>query len=133
VGQNRIEEIDLVEPGGNYGWNVMEGSSCFQPSSGCDTAGLILPVAEYRHELGNSVTGGFVYRGSEVPALQGRYVYGDFGSGRIWSLNAATPDDPDVREHLRTGLNIASFGLDPSGELLFCAFDGRIYRLVEAD
>lgn len=132
VGQNRIEEVDLVKAGGNYGWNVMEGSSCFQPPSGCDTAGLIPPVAEYAHELGNSVTGGFVYRGSEVPALQGRYVYADFGTGRIWSLNAATPDDPDVREHLQTGLNIASFGLDPFGELLFCAFDGRIYRLAEA-
>jgi hypothetical protein len=95
-------------------------------------AGLVLPVAEYTHDLGKSVTGGFVYRGSQVPTLHGRYVYGDFISGRIWSLNAATPDDPDVREHLHTGLNIASFGLDTSGELLFCAFDGMIYRLVGA-
>lgn len=128
VGQNRIEEVDLVEAGGNYGWNIMEGSSCFEPSSGCDRADLILPVAEYTHDMGISVTGGFVYRGSQVPALEGRYVYADFGSGRIWTLDAANPEEPDVRQILRTGLSISSFGLDSRGELLLCAFDGKIYR-----
>jgi glucose/arabinose dehydrogenase len=128
VGQNRIEEIDLVESGGNYGWNIMEGSSCFEPSSGCDRTDLILPVAEYTHDMGISVTGGFVYRGSRVPALEGRYVYADFGSGRIWTLDAANPEEPDVRQILHTGLSISSFGLDSRGELLLCAFDGKIYR-----
>lgn len=132
VGQNRIEEIDRVEKGGNYGWNTMEGSDCYEPSSGCDRAGLILPVAEYTHQEGNSVTGGFVYRGEGIPALQGQYVYGDFGSGRIWALDAASPEDPQPRQILDTDLNIASFGVDPAGELLICAFDGKIYRLVAA-
>ena len=132
VGQNRIEEIDLIEKGNNYGWNVMEGSDCYEPSSGCEQAGLTKPVAEYSHELGISVTGGFVYRGSAIPALAGQYLYADFGSGRIWALNSGTPDDPQVREILRTKLNIASFGVDSSGEILLCSFDGKIYRLVEA-
>jgi glucose/arabinose dehydrogenase len=130
VGQNRIEEVDRVERGGNYGWNTMEGSDCYEPSSGCDRTGLALPVAEYTHQEGNSITGGFVYRGEGVPALQGTYVYGDFGSGRIWALDASSPEDPRPRQILDTDLNIASFGVDPGGELLICAFDGRIYRLV---
>lgn len=130
VGQNRREEINLIEKGGNYGWNIMEGSACYEPPSGCDQAGLRLPVAEYSHDQGISVTGGFVYRGTRVPELEGRYVYGDFGSGRIWTLDADSPGAPDVREILQTGLNISSFGVDPEGELLLCAFDGRIYRFV---
>ncbi len=130
VGQNRIEEIDLIEAGRNYGWNIMEGSSCYEPRAGCDRTGLTLPVAEYSHDLGISVTGGFVYRGSGVAALEGRYVYGDFGSGRIWTLDAGTPDAPQVQELLHTGLNISSFGLDNAGEILICAFDGKIHRLV---
>jgi len=131
VGQNRIEEVDLVENGGNYGWNVMEGNSCYEPSSGCDQVGLILPVAEYGHDMGISVTGGFVYRGSDITELQGRYIYGDFGSGRIWSLNASAPDDPQVELLADTPLAIASFGVDNRGEILICAFDGKIYRLAK--
>lgn len=130
VGQNRIEEVDLVEPGGNYGWNIMEGSSCYEPSSGCDRSGLTLPVAEYTHESGISITGGFVYRGSRIPSLEGRYVFADFGSGTIWSLDSADPEQPDVQELMSTSLNISSFGVDARGELLLCAFDGKIYRLA---
>jgi glucose/arabinose dehydrogenase len=130
VGQNRREEIDLIENGGNYGWNVMEGNDCYEPSSGCDRTGLRMPVTDYGHDLGNSVTGGLVYRGPGIPALEGQYLYADFGSGRIWALNAATPEEPQVREILKTDLNIASFGADSSGEVLLCSFDGKIYRLV---
>jgi glucose/arabinose dehydrogenase len=130
VGQNRIEEIDLVRRGENYGWNIMEGSSCYEPSSGCDRTGLSLPVAEYSHDLGISVTGGYVYRGAAVPGLEGQYLYADFGSGRIWALSAGTPEDAQAGEILRTNLSIASFGVDAAGEVLLCAFDGKIYRLV---
>jgi glucose/arabinose dehydrogenase len=130
VGQNRIEEIDLIRSGNDYGWNVMEGSSCYDPPSGCNRTGLTLPVAEYGHDLGISVTGGFVYRGSTMTELEGHYLFGDYGSGRLWTLNAATPDDPQVEELMRTELNISSFGVDPSGEILICAFDGKIHRLV---
>ncbi|MGZ4885701.1 MAG: PQQ-dependent sugar dehydrogenase, partial [Halobacteriota archaeon] len=84
VGQDRIEEVDIVKSGGNYGWNIMEGSSCYSPPSGCNQTGLSLPIWEYNHSIGYSVTGGFVYRGAALPELVGSYVYGDYGSGRIW-------------------------------------------------
>ena len=76
MGQDRLEEIDVVERGKNYGWNIMEGSLCFDPAVGCDQTGLELPVWNYTHELGYSVIGGYVYRGSALPTLRGDYVYG---------------------------------------------------------
>ncbi|MDD9994337.1 MAG: PQQ-dependent sugar dehydrogenase, partial [Dehalococcoidia bacterium] len=76
VGQNQYEEVDLIEPGGNYGWNVMEGNSCFSPSTGCSTEGLVRPVVQYGREDGCSITGGYVYRGSRLPALRGRLKRG---------------------------------------------------------
>ncbi|MGZ4869624.1 MAG: PQQ-dependent sugar dehydrogenase, partial [Halobacteriota archaeon] len=94
VGQDRIEEIDIVKSGGNYGWNIMEGTLCYSPPSGCNQTGLILPVWEYDHSIGYAVTGGFVYRSEMFPELVGAYVYGDYGSGRIWALRysgAGTP------------------------------------------
>ncbi len=130
VGQNRFEEIDIIESGKNYGWNVMEGFECFG-SGGCNTADLTLPVHAYPHEAGNaSVTGGYVYRGSTLPDLVGTYVYADYSSGRIWSLeeqggsynNELVVDSP---------VRISSFGVDASDELFICAFDGRIYRLMD--
>ncbi|MDX1546094.1 MAG: PQQ-dependent sugar dehydrogenase [Rhodothermales bacterium] len=129
VGQNRLEEIDRIEAGGNYGWNTMEGTRCFDPSSGCDPEGLLLPVAEYGRSEGISVTGGYVYRGADVPALAGRYVYGDFGSGRIWTLDAEA-DDPTPAELLDTDFSIASFGTDARGELYLADFGGTIYRFA---
>lgn len=86
VGQNRFEEVDIIKPGRNYGWNVMEGFHCFQPSNGCNQEGLELPVFEYGRDDGCSVTGGYVYRGSRLPSLYGAYVYGDFCTGKIWAL-----------------------------------------------
>jgi glucose/arabinose dehydrogenase len=85
VGQDRIEEIDLIEKGKNYGWRIMEGSQCFDPPSLCNTQGLELPIAEYDHSLGCSVTGGYVYRGTQFPTLIGHYLFGTTvagGSGR---------------------------------------------------
>ncbi len=130
VGQNRREEIDIVEKGKNYGWNIMEGSLCYSPSEGCNRTGLELPLWEYGRDLGISITGGFVYRGSKFPDLIGTYVYGDFGSGRIWALEYDGVDDPVNLELLDTGLNIASFGIDEDNELYICAFDGKIYELT---
>ncbi len=130
VGQNQYEEVDLIEPGGNYGWNVMEGNSCFSPSTGCSTEGLIRPVVQYGREDGCSITGGYVYRGSRLPSLRGAYVYGDFCSGRIWALRY---DGTVVSEHLElidSELRISSFGLDESGELYVLSFDEKIYRLA---
>ncbi|MDZ7361664.1 MAG: PQQ-dependent sugar dehydrogenase [candidate division KSB1 bacterium] len=128
VGQNRFEEIDLIEKGKNYGWRIMEGNACFNPSSGCNTAGLVRPVWEYGRSLGISVTGGHVYRGSGVPQLVGAYIYGDFGSGRIWALRYDGVNPPVNTELMDTNLGISSFGVDKNFELYICAFDSRIYR-----
>jgi glucose/arabinose dehydrogenase len=127
VGQNNIEEISVIEKGKNYGWNIMEGSSCYQPSTGCDDTGLEYPIHEYDHPIGFVITGGYVYRGLQVPEIIGGYIYADYSSGLIWSLNY---DGSKVsnQEILNTDLNIASFGTDKNNELYICAFDGSIYE-----
>lgn len=130
VGQSAREEINIVEKGLNYGWNIMEGSECYSPSSGCNMDGLELPVFEYPHSGGNgSVTGGFVYRGSYLPDLEGHYVYADYLSGRIWALDYSDSADPVNTELIQTDFNISSFGTDAENELYICGFDGKIYRL----
>lgn len=128
VGQNRLEEIDLVEGGKNYGWNIVEGTLCYDPPSGCNQTGLELPIWTYTRDLGTAVIGGFVYHNSELPSLIDAYVYGDYGSGRIWALKI---NGENVTNLLLadTELNIASFGLDKSSELYLCAYDGKIYML----
>jgi glucose/arabinose dehydrogenase len=127
VGQNAIEEIDVVVSGGNYGWPIFEGTRCF--SGDCNDTGLIDPIFEYAQDNGDrSITGGFVYRGTTVPSLQGKYIYGDFVSGRIWALEL----DGTLNELVEASrLNIASFGTDTSEELYVCAFDGSIYKFQE--
>lgn len=129
VGQNAYEEIDIIEKGGNYGWNVMEGKHCFEPKNNCSRQGLKLPVWEYPRKEGISVTGGFVYRGPSLPALTGKYIYADYGSGKIWSLDAST-SSPRNSLLTESNLNISSFGVDPKNELYICAFDGKIYMLT---
>jgi glucose/arabinose dehydrogenase len=119
VGQNAFEEIDHVpsgEAGLNFGWNVMEGRECFQPVTGCDESGITPPVAVYGHDLGCSVTGGYVYRGTRWPALAGAYLFADFCSGTIWGLDASDPK-AEPAELLTLGHNVSSFGQDDDGEL----------------
>ncbi|HKI99202.1 MAG TPA: PQQ-dependent sugar dehydrogenase [bacterium] len=133
VGQNAVEEVDRIVRGGNYGWNVMEGTQCYDPAQGCRRGGLKLPISEYTHNQGVAVTGGYVYRGKAIPGLYGRYVFGDYGSGQIWSIPAdakqLTPPEP----LLRTQLAISSFGEDAAGELYVLDHQGgHIYRLVPA-
>ena len=131
VGQGNWEEIDVIEPGGNYGWNVREGAHCFSPANGCSDT-FIEPISEYDHGLGRSVTGGFVYRGSAIPDLAGWYVFGDFGSGRVFGF----PEDsvkgvtPEVLEE--SGLQIVSFGQDANGELYVLHFGGTIQQIIDA-
>ena len=128
VGQNRWEEIDVVEAGHNYGWRVMEGAHCFQPSRGCVTAGLTLPVAEYRNESPHcAVTGGYVYRGTRLDFLRGTYVFGDYCSGRIMGLI-----DGQLHVLLASGLRISSFGEDEDGELYVVDHGGGIYKITPA-
>ena len=85
VGQSKYEEVDRIVLGGNYGWNTREGKHCFGDPA-CPTDGLIDPVVEYDRSEGVSITGGYVYRGTKIPALFGKYIYGDFGTGRIWAV-----------------------------------------------
>jgi glucose/arabinose dehydrogenase len=129
VGQNRIEEVDIVNKGKNYGWNIMEGSSCYNPSSGCNTAGLELPIWEYDHSQGIAITGGYVYRGAKFPGLYGTYIFSDFGSGRIWQLKYNGVNPTENRELIASNLNISSFGVNRDREIYICSFDGKIYRL----
>ena len=128
VGQNRYEEVDIIENGKNYGWRVMEGFSCYNPSSGCDQTGLIKPIVEYGRDQGASITGGHVYRGASVPELQGQYIYADFVTGRIWGLTYNGPGDVDNQLLLASSQNVSSFGIDESGELYICSFGGGVYR-----
>jgi hypothetical protein len=125
--------VDLIERGGNYGWNVMEGAHCFSPAANCDTTGLVLPVAEYGRGEGKSITGGYVYRGVRLPELAGVYVYGDYVSRQIWGLRY---EDGRVVEDQPLALcpsPLASFGEDEAGELYAVGLDGAIYALgVEA-
>lgn len=130
VGQNTVEEINIIKKGGNYGWNIMEGSRCFSPRTGCDTTSLELPVFEYLHPLGRSITGGYVYRGSQLPALYGAYIYADYITGLIWGLWYVEGKEPVNYILADTDLNISSFGVDEEGDLYITAFDGKIYRIV---
>ncbi len=133
VGQNNYEEIDVIEKGGNYGWNIMEGKHCYKPSSGCNQSGLKPPIVEYSHDQGISVTGGFVYRGAELPELVGRYIYADYGSGRVWAISANNLSNPMNTELMKVDFNISSFGVDKANELYICAFDGKIHRIQRAE
>ncbi|MDG0812701.1 PQQ-dependent sugar dehydrogenase [Cohnella rhizosphaerae] len=133
VGQNQFEEIDKIVKGGNYGWKLMEAKSCFEPAGGCEAAAeqtqAIDPVWSYGREAGQSVTGGYVYRGSALKALAGWYVYGDYGSGAIWALREAATGRYRNELLLESRLNITTFGLDGQGELYLTSAEGDLYRL----
>jgi uncharacterized repeat protein (TIGR03806 family) len=133
VGQGSWEEVDIVELGGNYGWDCREGAHNFNNSAAsCATvSGLIEPVAEYNHSEGNSITGGFVYRG-DIVALQGQYIFGDYGSGRIWRLVGDGQGGYSREELLDTSLGLASFAQDTEGEIYALdIFGGRVYKFAE--
>ncbi|HMQ69417.1 MAG TPA: PQQ-dependent sugar dehydrogenase [Ignavibacteria bacterium] len=132
VGQNLYEEIDVVENGRNYGWNKMEGFHCYGT---CDTTGkgFIRPILEYSHSEGASVTGGYVYRGSLLPDLYGKYVYADYSYGKVWCL---TYDgiNPVVNTLLEdANFAVSSFGVDENNELYIVkhhASSGRIMKFI---
>ncbi len=132
VGQDAIEEVDIIEKGKNYGWRIMEGNACYNPSTGCDTTGLVRPVWDYSHDTaGVCITGGYVYRGTKLPELAGAYIYADYGSGRVWALRHDGIHPPSNRELLHSGFPIASFGMDNRKEIYLCVFDGKIYSLAK--
>ena len=132
VGQNAWEEVDIIERGGNYGWRCREGAHDFDTSGNCP-AGLIDPVIEYSHSVGNSITGGYVYRGSAIAELDGRYVFADFSRGRLF----ASVDDGnggfDYEELLDTSFLISAFAPEANGELLFLDLGSSgIQRIVQS-
>lgn len=139
VGQNSREEIDVVPAAGgvgagrgaNFGWNIMEGSECYRATT-CNRSGLVLPAADYSHADGCSVSGGYVYRGSAVPALQGHYFYSDFCQGWVRSFRYENGAASDQREWevLKPGGNVPSFGEDANGELYILDASGSVYRIV---
>lgn len=134
VGQNLWEEINIIEKGGNYGWNIREATHWFRPD-GRDTKtdALIDPIWEYHHDLGKSITGGLVYRGKSIPALVGKYVYADYVSGRIWAVEH--DGTKTVANYTLTGPSgdpqpVMSFGDDEAGEIYFTTTFGQLWTFA---
>ncbi len=135
VGQNQWEEVNFLpagSPGGsNFGWNIMEGTHCYDRNT-CDQTGLVLPVIDYRHEQGRcSITGGYVYRGSQFPTLGGVYFFGDYCSGEIWGMKMGEDGRFSAQVLYRSPSRIASFGEDAAGELYVVDISGGIYQIRE--
>jgi glucose/arabinose dehydrogenase len=137
VGQDRFEEVDRslapstgLSPGRNlnYGWRVMEGGHCYNPPSGCNRTGKVMPVVEYSHSQGCSITGGYVYRGSQVPAISAHYVFADFCSGTIWMIPRTGGLSTPKGLLFDTTMSISSFGEDEWGELYVVDHAGAIYK-----
>ena len=132
VGQNEWEEIDIIEKGGNYGWNVLEGDHCFRPRDDCDREGRVPAVWEYSLDGEPcSVIGGYVYRGSAIPWLQGVYIYGDFCSGKVFGLRYENGRVTEHKQLADTNLNIMSFAEDNTGELYLLSQREGVYRLTD--
>jgi uncharacterized repeat protein (TIGR03806 family) len=132
VGQNQWEEVNRVVAGGNYGWRCYEGNHSYNSACGSSVAAAIAPVAEYGHDLGAAVTGGYVYRGGSIPELVGRYIFADYGSGRIWQIPRDTRPTLQVSAGFDSGRNISSFAQDRDGELYAVDLGGTLQRLVAA-
>ncbi len=138
VGQNAREEISFQAagtPGGlNFGWNCLEGTLRYAWTAACEQRTFTDPIAEYEHDVGRSVTGGFVYRGTQHPNLRGRYFYGDYVSGRIWSLTRTPNGFSAPTLEVETSLAISAFGEDEAGELYVVDHSGgTIRRLIDAN
>lgn len=129
VGQDRFEEVNLVERGSNYGWNIREGKHDFKPNTPAKPESLREPLVEYFRGEGQSITGGIVYRGQQLHDFSGAYFFGDYLSGNVWALWHEDGRLVKNTQVARTGLQIAAFGEDQAGEMYLCAFDGSIYRL----
>jgi uncharacterized repeat protein (TIGR03806 family) len=129
VGQSAWEEVNRVTRGGNYGWRCFEGNHPFNSACGANAGSSIAPVAEYGRAQGVSITGGYVYRGSSIPELAGRFVFGDFVSGNIWQLSRDAVPTQVLTAGFNSGLSIASFAQDQAGEIYVVHFGGTLHRL----
>ncbi|MBI4920859.1 MAG: PQQ-dependent sugar dehydrogenase [Devosia nanyangense] len=139
VGQNAWEEIDVVgrrDAGANLGWNTMEGRECYPAGAVCVQGGFVVPIHVYSHDEGCSITGGLVYRGAALPALQGRYFFADYCSGVVQSLRfsgGAASDLASTADDLGSLGSVTSFGTDAAGELHVLTDDGQVLKMVAAD
>jgi len=128
VGQSAVEEVDRVDLGGNFGWRCFEGTR--NTGLGCGTPGPTqLPVAQYGRDVGTTVIGGFVYRGSRLAGLVGRYIFGDFGSGLIFNIDARAQPVLEMTTGFSSGLNISSFGEGIDGELYVVHYGGQLFQI----
>lgn len=128
VGQDSYEEVDIIQNGKNYGWRCYEGNHPYN-LSGCNGV-YEPPIWEYSHSLGYSITGGYVYRGQNVPELYGKYIYGDYGTAKVWSIEYDGVN-PAVNTLITTAAgSITSFGVDENKELYLVSFNGKIYRFI---
>ena len=129
VGEHRYEEINLIQKGKNYGWNMMEGFHCYSwpDTNFCDSAGrgFSPPIFEYTHDEGLSVIGGYVYRGIKFPELYGRYIYGDYVAGKIWALAYPSLVNTVLVD---SNMFIVSFGTDENKEIYTVSAAGNIYK-----
>lgn len=133
VGQDREEEIDIIEKGKNYGWDIMEGTICHRLGFECSSGWFESPIVVYGRSEGGSVTGGFVYRGKKFPTFRGWYFYADYLSGRIWGLHYVDGKLLGKSELLKTDHKISTFGQDASGELYLADHvSGEVYQIIEA-
>jgi glucose/arabinose dehydrogenase len=139
VGQGKWEEVDRAirtsngaGRGVNWGWRVLEGSHCYSPSTGCSTSGKKMPLLDYAHDAGRcSITGGYVYRGSRIPALVGGYLFADYCTGEIWVVNSVAPPPAPKTLLLDTDMMISSFGENESGEMYVVDHaGGKIYLIA---
>jgi glucose/arabinose dehydrogenase len=144
VGQEKWEEIDIIEKGKNYGWRIMEGNHCYKPAASCNETGIEKPIAEYGHSEGISITGGYVYHGKDIPQMEGNYIFGDWKgnlfflepSGKEWKLKQLLIDG---KKNNDVGANVNSFGVDEKGEIYLLTQKvmgtvldaGRLYRVAK--
>ena len=140
VGQNAWEEISVIDvstdAGANLGWRTMEGRECFPAGTMCIQGGMVMPIHVYGHDVGCSITGGIVYRGEALPALQGRYFFADYCTGTIEALrfeNGEAVSLVNTADDLGSVGNVTSFGFDAEGEMLVVTDDGIVLRMVAAN
>ncbi len=131
VGQGAREEVDVIRRGGDYGWSTMEGFTCYRGTP-CASGGTALPVLDYPRSDGVSIIGGFVYRGRAMPWLAGRFIFGDYGSGRVWAVTFDAAGVASKETLVETGTNLYTFGQDQEGEVYVVPISGAILRLVPA-
>ena len=128
VGQDAREEVDIIKKGGNYGWNWREGTQAYR-KDGPDPATFTEPVFDYGRKQGFCITGGLVGRGAAPAALKGRYIFADYGSRRVWSLDATKPGVDSLQEHGLAPDAVCSFGTDSAGRIYLVGYGGGVYRV----